>query len=827
MHNRTPIAPVLLATLVVTLLACFSACAAEIYVAPSGSDANPGTIEQPIASPAHAQELIRKMTEGKKSSLPVTVFLRGGVYYLKEPLLFTARDSGSAQAPVCYQAYKGEQPVLSGGTRLTNLHWKPYKDGIMQTPVPADLKTDQLFVNNDRQIMARYPNIDPKQLHFQGSAADAISAERVAQWADPAGGYFHTMHPSLWGGFSYLITGKDPQGHLMLEGGWQNNRPGGATGKFIGEPRDIHKLYRMVENIFEELDTPGEWFLNTKTHTLYYYPPAGLDLDKAVIETPVLKQLVEFRGDRQAPVRFVKLKGLTFCHTLRTFMENKEKLLRTDWTVYRGGAIFLNGAEDCVLEDLRLDQLGGNAIFVNDYNRRITIKGSEIVRAGANGIAFVGDPKAARSALTGYEKRHKLSELDRKPGPLTENYPADCLVDDCLIHQTGCVEKQSAPIEIDLARNITVRHCSIYDVPRAGINIGDGCWGGHVIEWCDIFDTVRETGDHGSYNSWGRDRYWGLEECSDAEMKKVSLLDAIAPITLRFNRWRCDHGWDVDLDDGSSNYDIHDNLFLNGGLKFREGFHRIATNNILVNNTLHPHCWYPESGDIFRGNIVMAAYRPARMGAGKVNWGDSIDNNFFTSEADKTRFLTNGCDAHSLSGDPMFKDPTSGDYRVKEGSPALKVGFKNFPMDRFGVQKPELKAKTKTPLLPAQEGIALTDAASTASPDRLYHWMGAGIRNMKGMEYSALGIAENAPGIYLVEVPAGSEAETKGFKSGDFLQSIDEQIIPNTAGLTAALRKALATSPASGSRSLHLIRNQAPLTLSVHVSPSLPLPSAE
>ena len=61
-----------------------------------------------------------------------------------------------------------------------------------------------------------------------------------------------------------------------------------------------------------------------------------------------------------------------------------------------------------------------------------------------------------------------------------------------------------------MAQGITVRHCSIYDVPRAGINIGDGCWGGHVIEFCDIFDTVKETGDHGSFNSWGRDRYWGL-----------------------------------------------------------------------------------------------------------------------------------------------------------------------------------------------------------------------------------------------------------------------------------------------------------------------------
>ena len=94
-----------------------------------------------------------------------------------------------------------------------------------------------------------------------------------------------------------------------------------------------------------------------------------------------------------------------------------------------------------------------------------------------------------------YSQVNKLEDLDRTPGPRTQNYPADCLVEDCLIYLTGRVEKQTAGVNIDLAQNITVRHCSIYDMPRAGINIGDGCWGGHVIEFCDVFDTVKETGN--------------------------------------------------------------------------------------------------------------------------------------------------------------------------------------------------------------------------------------------------------------------------------------------------------------------------------------------
>ena len=59
-----------------------------------------------------------------------------------------------------------------------------------------------------------------------------------------------------------------------------------------------------------------------------------------------------------------------------------------------------------------------------------------------------------------------------------------------------------------------------------------------------------------------------------------------------------------------------------------------------------------------------------------------------------------GRDAHSVVADAMFVDPARGDYRVRKGSPALRLGFANFPMDRFGVQKPELKAIARTAEMP-------------------------------------------------------------------------------------------------------------------------------
>ena len=748
--------------------ACF--CNAQPYfISPTGDDANSGTLKRPFATLQRAQQAVRQ----KRGD----VFLRGGTYYLSSPLVFTAQDSGTKDAPVVFQSYRNEKAVISGGIRLENLDWQPYTNGIFQAQIPADLQTEEIFVNGERQILARYPNFDPKAQYFDGFAPDAISPERAARWKDPTGGYFHAMHPALWGDFTWLITGKDTNNQVKLEGGWQNNRGAAA-----------HWQLRFVENIFEELDAPGELFLNFKTHTLYFYPPAGLDLKNAAVEATRLRTLVEFCGDEQHPVKWITLRGLVFRQAARTVMDTREPLVRTDWAIYRGGAIFFNGAEDCALADSFIDQVGGNAVFVNNYNRRVAIRGTQIAKAGASGICFVGDPQAARSPLFNYYQTHKLAEIDRTPGPKSDNYPADCVVDNCLIHLTGRVEKQTAGVEIDLAQNITVRHCSIYDLPRSGINIGDGCWGGHVIEFCDIFDTVKETGDHGSFNSWGRDRFWrpNIDEVNAwvKQAPELPLLDVVKPIVLANNRWRCDHGWDIDLDDGSSNYIITNNLCLHGGIKNREGFRRVVENNIMVNGGYDPHVWYDESGDIFRRNIVWTDYRPANMP--RPPWGADMDFNLVqdfgaSTNAPATQLQQqSGRDEHSIVADAQFIDPAHGNYRVKDGSPALKLGFVNFSMDQFGVQKPELKAIARVPQLPQPKMSATASAARDTTPAK---WLGVSVRNIADEgEMSAFGLP-GVTGVLVLDVSAESPLAKAGLQKNDVILSVNGVKMVDTATL--------------------------------------------
>ncbi len=765
---------------VVMLMAVAREASADaIYVAPTGSDANAGTQSQPFATLQRAQQAVRQM---RVKGQGTTVVLRGGTYYLPDTLVLTAQDSGTEQAPIVWRAAEGETPIISGGGKWS-LTWSPYRGGIMQAKVPAEFKTDQLFVNGEPAVLARYPNFDAQARNFNGTAADSISRQRAARWADPKGGFIHSLHGAAWGSLHYQITGKDAAGNLTYEGGWQNNRPTG-----------IHDSVRFVENIFEELDAPGEWFLNAKNKTLYFYPPVGLDLARATIETVRLRHLLECRGDAANPVRFVRFQGLTFRHAARTFMETREPLLRSDWRIYRGGAVFFTGVEDCTLDDCLLDQLGGNAVFVSNYARRIALRGCHFDNLGGSAVAFVGDPGAVRDAR--YDEN--LAALDKTAGPRTPNYPADCLVEDCLIHHIGRVEKQVAGVEIAMAQGITVRHCSIYDTPRAGINIGDGCWGGHVIEFCDVFDTVKETGDHGSFNSWGRDRWWNLGDfdpnaCTQGANRNLPRLDAVRPTILRNSRWRCDSGWDIDLDDGSTNYEIRDNLCLKGGIKNREGFYRVVENNIMVGNSFHPHVWFKDSEDVFRHNIVFTAYQPIGVGQ---PWGREVDFNLLhkagQSVATPAIVLQqqSGRDQHSLVADAMFLDPSEGDFRVKEGSPALKLGFKNFPMDQFGVRPAKLKALALTPEIPRLAGSAATASPSPTPAPASGVWLGVAIRDLQGEEYSVFGVPREAGGVNLPKVPAGTAAARAGFHDHDLIQAVDGKAVKSIAELFAAVGRA-------------------------------------
>jgi hypothetical protein len=678
-----------------------------IYIAPNGKDTNSGGKNCPKQTlKAAVRSAIQIQCVTQKAGV---IVVRQGVYYQDEPLILDARASG-----ISIIAEKGATPVISGGRCLLGLKWAAYKGPIMVTSVKGK-PFDQLFVNGVGQIRARYPNYQADK-RLQGNVDLDEIQKRSKTWSDPATGFLHSIAYAGWGDVHRAILGRNTDQTLKLGAPIGNNRA--SWGGYDSEVR--------VDNIFEELDAPGEWFYDVKKSLLYYYPLKDTDIQKAKFEVSGLKNVIKITGTEKNPVHHIDIEGLMFTQTQYTFMETIETLLRDDWLIARNGAILIEGTRDIYLHRNKFYNLGGNAVFASGFNRKIVVETNEMSNIGASAVAFCGKKDAVRwtkglntkpitdpyqplsTPGVGRGPRGTLIDLtniDSIPGPKTDDYPSDCTVYDNLIHDIGLIEKQSAGVEISIASRIKVSHNSIYDCPRAGINIGNGNWGGHDIQSNDIFNTVLETSDHGSINAWGRDRFWTYPVTDNPNAKKQHSLDAVETTQIRGNRVRCDHGWDIDLDDGTSNTRVENNLMLRGGLKVWEWYGGVATNNIFLNNTLEMISWPADGDEVFTRNIVMGTYKTDNPIQGLTAWvGQLMDKNLFVRESDRLASQNvadkKNWELHSIVGDPKFVNPAKGDFRLKSDSPALLIGFKSFSTDCYGVMDPALKKKAETPKIP-------------------------------------------------------------------------------------------------------------------------------
>jgi len=122
-------------------------------VSTSGSDNNPGTLEEPFLTLERARNAVRAL-KAEAPDKPITVLIRGGTYRLEQSVVFSGRDSGTAQAPITYKAYPGETPIFSGGRVVSD--WKPHRDQIVAAQLPQIENQyycfREVFLNGQRQI---------------------------------------------------------------------------------------------------------------------------------------------------------------------------------------------------------------------------------------------------------------------------------------------------------------------------------------------------------------------------------------------------------------------------------------------------------------------------------------------------------------------------------------------------------------------------------------------------------------------------------------------------------------------------------------------------
>ncbi|MEP2169423.1 MAG: FN3 associated domain-containing protein [Polaribacter sp.] len=717
-------------TIIIFLLLQSFSFAKEIYVSIHGDDKNNGTKNSPYLSFEKALKEVEKYA-GKEA---VTVWFETGAYYLDQTIQLSSAYSGTTKHPVVFSALPNAEVSIKGSKKIENLTWTAYKNGIYKTQLPQDLSVDQLFINNDKKIRARFPNYDYDNPlrdgkgynHVKGGSNlrldtwlgyDAKSFSNK-KWANPETGIVHAFQSHNWGNMQYRVKSIDRKAHKIHlgEGGFQMQRDYGIGGT------GGHASAYFIENIFEELDVAGEWFFNNNTNTLYYYPFKGEDLATASIEIPILKDLIQIKGNKDDPVKNIQIKRFTFTQSRYTFMNNYEPVARGDWAIHRGGAIYLEGTENCSISDCNFEYLGGNAVFMSAYNRDNKVVRSRFVHTGESAICFVGLPSAVRNYLTwddvdldGKNWIEMSKNMDLKPGPKTPDYPKNCVAENNIIHDIGDIGKQTAGVFIAMSHKITAAHNTIYNCPRAGICINDGTWGGHIIEHNDIWETVRETGEHGPFNSWGRERQWKTRKGKIGNFDtKLTRLDAIDNTIIRNNRianYRKSisaGNWTIDLDDGSSYFEIYNNLSLGSSIKLRDGMARKVFNNITVSAVPSGwHAWPKDSEDeIYKNIFVIAGTVPGKKAPTRnfirtvklpddqlwstnynhnSYWNVNYPVNFDLAETfDIKLWQEQGYDVDSYIGNPHFVDPLNGNYQVKEDSPVLKQGFKNFPMDKFG-----------------------------------------------------------------------------------------------------------------------------------------------
>jgi acetyl esterase/lipase len=318
------ISPGLLAFLLVGLVFPIGAAsvpsARSFFVSPSGNDsAGDGSIGNPWRTVAAARDHIRTAGLNTNMQADIVINLRGGRYPLTQTLAFTDADSGDNGYYITYQSYSNEVATISGGVQVTN--WSPVAgEPYWVASVPTNAFGDyfrQLYVNGIRAERAHSDWITG--VSFFNDPATSQSVDGVAFNAGDLKDYSNVtdlrlLHIEEFKVDEFPVTGittNDNNGliQVSLQQPYCQIRHD-RTARYFAETNQW-----MLVQAFEELDEPGEWYLNRATHEVYYYPYSFEDMTKAEVYAPVVETLVSFNGDSTTnKVQNLRFQNMVFEH---------------------------------------------------------------------------------------------------------------------------------------------------------------------------------------------------------------------------------------------------------------------------------------------------------------------------------------------------------------------------------------------------------------------------------------------------------------------------------------------------------------------------------
>lgn len=470
-----------------------AAVQATYYVSPTGDDNNPGTLQEPFATIQKARDAVASINSDMTGD--IIVYLRGGTYTQTGTLSFDQYDSGTNGYEIKYEAFPGEEPVISGGQRVTG--WSRVgSSSIFEANVALE-RIRQMYVDSKRAQRARsevtytgngwYDDVSVTESVYDGIYVDDYIVgdfqnedDMELHWEVEWKSYYHKVENIIDGGGGQKI--------IMLQQPYFSLGAPEATFSSISAGAPFY-----IENAFELLDAPGEWYFNRSTGKLYYWPRDGEDLNVSEVYVPAVERLVEVKGvgvDEKA--ENLQFTGITFEYATWLFPDETGCIFHQ-----AGGYIPSVGSGTFVPPNIYVE-----------YAKNINCTGNIIRHMGATAIGF-------RNSVTGssiignyiYDisegavsigKYHKLVPL-----PADEEVCSDILVKNNLIRQTGMEYFSSVAIIGYITDHLEITHNDIYDNPYTGISVGWGWQGGDIycsdnnISYNKISNVMKRTRDGG------------------------------------------------------------------------------------------------------------------------------------------------------------------------------------------------------------------------------------------------------------------------------------------------------------------------------------------
>lgn len=661
------------------------------YVSPSGDDQASGRQpDQAFASIGRAQQAIRDLKQAGGLKAPVTVLLRGGTYSMDQPLAFGPLDSGSEVAPVTYTAYPGERPVLHGGRRVAG--WRKEANGLWSAPLPVqepNWRFRQLYVNGERRPRARMPNEGffrvagfpdgGREVHYHTDCQrfEFKPGDLDANWARLRDVEVIVYH--FWTDSHLPIQSIDTRSNIVT---FKHK-----AGKVFTDDFTAGGARYIVENVFEGLDQPGEWYLNRETGRVYYLPKPGEDMERVEVIAPALPHFMKLEGQpvERAWVENLAFRGIAFQYTCFDLPPGNSNDQQGSASV--PAAVSLAGARNCAFQDCEFSHLGTFAFEIGKGCTGNAFVGNKIHHLAAGGFRVNG----------GTERNHPLEQTGHNR--ITDNHLA----------HFGQEFPSAVGILLMHTHGNEVSHNLIHDGWYTGISVG----------WVWGYQRSISRDNRIEYNHI---HHIGQGLLSD--MGGIYTL-GVAPGTVIRNNLihdvEANHygGWGIYHDEGSTHVLVESNIVFNtkfAGFNIHFAKEITARNNIFALGRLEqisrtrvePHksaffennIIYWKEGELYSKNWKDEPYTfyfhpKNKSGTAQVTSTFEADWNLYFNpqlERDKVQFAKEdfaawqkrGKDAHSLYADPLFVDVEKFDFRLKPESPAFQLGFRPIDMSTVG-----------------------------------------------------------------------------------------------------------------------------------------------